>query len=147
MSAVSAEPPNAERSSVELDVPGDAERCGHRARGLELARVTLAVADGQRVQLEAVAPRDRRGGVGIEPAAQQNDGARGTQTPRVSGDQMYLCACSCSRTGSRSARIHSASSRASSTPCTGENRHGAPRVRRAARARRRRARTRSPRDP
>ena len=34
---------------------------------------------------------------------------------------MNLWACSCSRTGRRSARIHSASSRASITPCTGEN--------------------------
>ena len=52
--------------------------------------------------------------------------ARGTShvarhTPLTSAPQMYLWACSCSRTTRRSARIHSARSFAASAPCTGEN--------------------------
>ena len=48
----------------------DAQRPRHGARRLDLARVPLAVPDGQRVQLEPLALRDGGGGVGVEPATQ-----------------------------------------------------------------------------
>ena len=50
-SPVSAEPPNVERSTVELDVGGDAQRARHGAGGFDFTRVDLAVADRQREQL------------------------------------------------------------------------------------------------
>ena len=106
---------------------GDAKGLGDCARGAELARMPLSVTDAEGKQLEAIAPSHRGGRIRVESAAQQDDGARSSarHTPRVSGDQMYLCAWSCSRTGRRSARIHSARTRASSTPCTGENKTAA----------------------
>ena len=61
---------------VELDVARDAERRGDAARRVDLARVHLAVADGQRVELVAVARGHRAGRVGVEAAAEQDDGAR-----------------------------------------------------------------------
>ena len=61
---------------VELDVARDAQRGGDAARRLDLARVDLAVADGQRVELVAVARGHGAGGVGVEAAAEQDDGAR-----------------------------------------------------------------------
>ena len=65
----------ARRSSGELEVPRRrrALRRPRRAASISL-RVPLAVADGQRVQREALALRDRRGGVGIEAPAQEHDG-------------------------------------------------------------------------
>ena len=65
---------------VELDVPRDAERRRHGARRLQLARVPLTVADRQREEAEAVRPRDRRGRVGIEAAAEQDDGDRASMS-------------------------------------------------------------------
>ena len=109
----------AERGQVhgDLDVAGDAERPRDRARRLDLARVPLAVRDGERVQAEPFGPRDGRGRVGIQPAAQQNDRVRHRAW---TGSQMYLCSCTCTRTGSRSASTHSDSVRRSISPCTGE---------------------------
>ena len=127
----------AERRQVhrQLDVPRDAQRRRDGPRRLDLAAVPLPVGDGQRVQLEPLGPGDRGRGGRVEPAAEEHDGTgrwrhetswRATlhdrrQTPRVAGPQMYLCTCSCSRTGSRSASIQAARSAGPSTPCTGEN--------------------------
>ena len=45
-------------------------------------------------------------------------------TPRASGLQMYLCACSCSRTSSRSSRIHRASIAGLEHAVHGREQHG-----------------------
>ena len=58
---------------VELDVPGHAKIAGHIARRLDLARMDLAVSDRERVELVALGPRHRARGVGVEPAAQQQN--------------------------------------------------------------------------
>src|SRR4029450_14149929 len=63
-------------------------------------------------------------GATIERRREQTPGAldeRPSYTPRTSAPHTYLWACSWSRTGSRSASIHSASSRGGITPWTGEN--------------------------
>ena len=111
-----------------------AERLRDGARRVELLEVPLPVVDAERVQREAVALRHCRRGIGIKAAAEKNDGSRPAlsgvegsrlpvpgQTPRVSGLQMYLCTCSCTRTSSRSAITHSDSCFGSRSPCTGEN--------------------------
>ena len=106
----------ADRSSAR----GAARRRALRRRpraAATLARVPLAVADRQRVQLEPVRLRDGGGGVRIEAAARgQHDRLRSSDAPRVCGCQMNLCSWSCSRAGSRSASIHSESAFGSSTP-------------------------------
>src|SRR4030095_11467550 len=107
----------------QLGVAADAEGPGHGARGLDLEGVDLAVADRQRVQREALGGDHRRRGVGIEAPAQEQDGIghpRVSQTPRVSGLQMYLCSWTCRRTVRWSSRIQVARSCGSSTPWTGE---------------------------
>jgi hypothetical protein len=50
----------------------DAKRARDGARRLDLARVALAVVDGQREQREALRLRDRGGGVRVQTAAQQD---------------------------------------------------------------------------
>ncbi len=57
---------------VELEVPFDAQRARHRARRFDLTRVALAVVNGQRAQGEALRPGNGRGGVRVEPAAQED---------------------------------------------------------------------------
>ena len=56
-------------------MPLDAERARDRARRLDLARVALAVMDREREQREPLPLGDRGGGVRIETAAQEDDGA------------------------------------------------------------------------
>ena len=125
---------NRRQVHAHLEVLPHAQGARDRPGRLDLTRVALAVQDAERADVEAVPLQNRRGGVGIETAAQKDDRARHSDhlrleaagdaaphTPRVSGDQMYLCTCSCTRTGKESASTHSASVRASSTPCTGEN--------------------------
>ena len=60
--------------NVELKVPIDAERGGDGARRRKFVGVTLAVAQGQREQAKPFSTGDRRGCVGVEPAAEKNDG-------------------------------------------------------------------------
>src|SRR5438034_7335396 len=50
---------------------GDAQTARDALRRFELARVTLAVADGERVDLEAVGPGDGGSRVRVETAAQK----------------------------------------------------------------------------
>ena len=69
---------------------------------------------------ESRPPLSRTTALGIRSPAVDRPRMR-PHTPRVSGVQMYLCTCSCTRTGRQSASTHSASVRASRTPCTGEN--------------------------
>jgi hypothetical protein len=76
---------------LEFEVPPDVEIGGHGASRPQLVRVPLTVVDAERRQRESVAPGHRRRRVGIESTAEQHDGTR-HQTPRASGDQMYLCA-------------------------------------------------------
>ena len=77
-SAVADQRGAAERREVDvqLDVAAHAQRGGDTARRLDLARMNLAVADGQRVELVAVARGHRTGRVGVETAAEKDDGAR-----------------------------------------------------------------------
>ena len=53
---------------------GHVERTGHATRRLEFTRMALPVADGQREQAESLLASDRRRRIGIEPAAQQDNG-------------------------------------------------------------------------
>ena len=73
--AVADERGAAERREVdvELDVARDAEIARDLARRVDLARVHLAVAHRQRVQLVALGARHRAGGVRVQPAAQEKD--------------------------------------------------------------------------
>ena len=64
------------RRLVDLGVIRDGEGLRHGSRRIDLARVPLAVADGQREQPVSVCARDRGGGVRIEAATQQDDGIR-----------------------------------------------------------------------
>ena len=91
-SPTSADPPKAARSTSSSTCRAHAEGRGHAARGLDLPRVDLAVADGQPVERPTLALRQRRGGRRVEPAREQHDRAPRHHTPRVSGLQMYLCA-------------------------------------------------------
>ena len=124
-SDVSDDPPMPRRSTRQLLVARDAERPGDHARGLHFPRMTLPVVNRQRIQRESVRPRQGRGRVRIEAAAQKDDSLG--HTPRVVGDQMSLCSCNCTRTGSRSAITHSDSVFGSRTSWTGENRIAAAR--------------------
>jgi len=50
----------------------DAEHARHGTRRFELADVTLAIVNGQRIEREALRPDHRRCRVGIQTAAQQH---------------------------------------------------------------------------
>ena len=65
----------AEDAQVDVadDVPRDALRLRDALRGLEFDRVALAVAEAQRVGLEALVLRDRQHGGRVESSAQQHD--------------------------------------------------------------------------
>src|SRR5688500_10155620 len=63
-------------------MPDGLERAGNRASGGELPHVPLAIVDAERRNGKAVANGDGRGGVGIQTAAQENDGVR----PHASSD-------------------------------------------------------------
>ena len=92
-------------------------------KSLDLEAVPLAIEHRERMQRVALLLHERASGVGIEPAAeeQHRTGTRHRrQTPLVSGDQMSLCTCSCTRAGSRSARTQAASSAGGNTPWTGD---------------------------
>ena len=69
----------AERAQVDVghDVLGDAQGRGHPGRGLELDAVPLAVAEAQRVGLEAVGAGDGEHGGGVEASAEQDHGGPG----------------------------------------------------------------------
>ena len=71
MSAVSADPPNAVRSSVRTTWRS-AQLAGDRPRRVELDPVALAIIDGQREQLEALLAGKRRADHRIEPARKQH---------------------------------------------------------------------------
>ena len=154
-SPTSAEPPNAARSTSSSTCRATPSAARDVARRLDLARVDLPVADRQRVELEAVAraPSRRR----CRSRARRSAGAdclRLHRTPHAlshapaSAPQMYLCTCSCSRTGRRSSRIHSASClRLEHAVHRREQHRGAARPTSVVARRRRRARTRSRRDP
>ena len=112
----------------QLEMPVDAERAGDRARSFDLPRMPLPVAES--VSALSVKPSDaarmRRGRcTESRPPLRRTtrlavrDHASHASRP---GDQMNLCSCICTRTGSRSAIIHSDSVLGSSTPWTGENR-------------------------
>ena len=76
-------PADARQIEIELEVPDHPQRCGHHASRIDLAHVTLAVAQAERAHLEAVAPGDGRRRVGVESAAQQHDRRRTRRhTPR-----------------------------------------------------------------
>ena len=94
---------DAAQVEIQLGVAADAERPGDGARGLDLARVDLAVADGQRVQREALGGDHRRRGVGIEAPAQEHDGVghrHGLSDARVSRGSR--CTCAAGAAGGRS---------------------------------------------
>ena len=121
---------DAAQVDAQLLMARDAERPRDRARGVHLPRVPLAVVNGQRVQRRS-RRRSRADGRGRSTnrgrRSEATTDAYAIHTPRVSGVQMNLCSCSCTRTGSRSAITHSDSVFGSSTPCTGENRIAAAR--------------------
>src|SRR5205085_734272 len=71
----------------ELEMASSANAARHRSRGLDLARMPLAVVNRQRIELESVGLRDRRRRVGIQAATEKDYGFR--HTPLVSGDQIY----------------------------------------------------------
>ncbi len=62
---------DAAQIEIELDMTRHAQRRGDLPRRLDLARVRLPVAHGQRMQREAVGANDAAGRVGIQSAAQQ----------------------------------------------------------------------------
>ena len=49
----------------------DAKPAGNRPGRLQLARMTLAILDGQRVEREPLRFDDRSGGIGVQTATQQ----------------------------------------------------------------------------
>ena len=90
------------------------QRGGDAARGLKLGHVALAIVDRQRVAGEALRRGDRERGGGIEAAGEQYHGARVAHFPGTLPHR-YLWSWIWKRTGKRSARIQSASSRAASS--------------------------------
>ena len=140
-SEVSDEPPMRAQVDVELEMPLDAERARDRARRLDLARVALAVVDGQRVQREALAPArsPRRCRNRARRSAAAIDVTRSSR-PRIhdsSRRRATRCTCAAAAAaapaGGRRASIRTASC-GSSTPCTGENSTAAARDGRSWRA-------------
>ena len=136
-------PADAAQVEVELEVPLRRRApCATARAASSSCDVPLAVVDGQRVQREAVAPGDRRRGVGIQAAAEQDDGALrypGSQIPtrvRLRACRESRCTCAAAAAGgrSRSASTHSDSCFGSSTPWTGENSTACTRVGQVARA-------------
>src|ERR1041384_2346140 len=115
----------------------DAERLRNRASGFDFTYMPLAVANGQRIQTKPFFEGNGRRGVGVESPAEEHHrrhscvvipdsclvGHRQVEitnrssqiatryTPRVAGSQMYLCSCSCTRTGRLSCSTHSESVR------------------------------------
>ena len=135
--AVADERGAAERSEVDgqLEVPGDAERAGRGARRLDLARVDLAVADAQGVELVAVRPGHRRGGERVEPAAEQHDRPPGRVRRR--GHPRSRCTCAPAAAAAPADDRRGSTRRGpcpARTPCTGEIRIAAQRPSSACRA-------------
>ena len=86
----------------------------------------LPVADGERVQLVPVRAGDRRRGVGIEAAAQQNDGAAASDPAGV-GTPDVLVHLQLQPHGQSVFENPGRQIFRASTPCTGENRTAAQR--------------------
>ena len=84
--------------------------------GRELRRMALAVVDAERVAGETLFARERERHGGIHAAGDEHDGSLHGHVDHVPGVSPHsaLCSCSWKRTGSWSARIHSASSRGAS---------------------------------
>ena len=70
-SEVSDDPPMARRSIDSSRCFSTREPAGDGTGRLQLPRVALPVMNGQRTQREALGFGDRRGGIGIEAAAQE----------------------------------------------------------------------------
>src|SRR5262249_903794 len=83
-------PANRVQVHVELEMLHHVERAGHQTSRFDLWRVTLAIANRQCIQRVSLLLADGRSGVRVQAAAQQNHGWWQYQTPRWSGDQMYL---------------------------------------------------------
>ena len=139
----------AERGEIdlELDMPRDAERPRPRrapprprARGPDRSAPSARTARGPRARIIAPAVYES------SPPLRRRTAPR-HHTPRTSAPQTNLWICSCRRTARRSSRIQAASCFESSTPCTGENSTAARAADELVALRRRRARTRSRRDP
>ena len=79
---VSADPPNAARSTCSSTWRTTPSARGHDARRLDLPRVPLTVGHREGVQLEPLVAGDGRGRRGIEAAAQEHD-RRGRQSWRI----------------------------------------------------------------
>ncbi len=77
MSAVSADPPKARRSISVTTWRFDAQRLRDARGEVELARVALAVAEGERVRLVALGARDRERRGRVKPAGQEDHRAPG----------------------------------------------------------------------
>ena len=105
-----------------------AERARDRGGRVELGSVALSIRDRERVALETGIACERQHGCGIDSAGEQNYCASSqlrilVHTIYLPGTlpQSTLCSCIWKRTGSRSARIQSASIRGSSCPALGLN--------------------------
>ncbi len=102
------------------------KRLGDAHRRIELGDMTLTVVDRERIALEALLARDGQRGGRVEPAGNENDSPVGRHDPRSFAylpgtlPQRYLCSWIWKRTGSRSARIQSASCGAGSCSWLGE---------------------------
>src|SRR5688572_3428071 len=59
---------------IELEMPHRAQCVRYGFRGFELADVPLAVIDAERRNGKAITSRDGSGGIGVQAAAQKNDG-------------------------------------------------------------------------
>src|SRR5438270_358858 len=109
-----------------LDVLGDG-----RIGVARLEELEIGVADGEEggadfLRLDGLDVLDRQAEVevdffrGVNRLHRDADVVELRHTPRVSAPQMCLCNCVCSRAGTRSASIHSASDFISISPHTGE---------------------------
>ena len=109
------------RSTLHDAMLARAQAARHGRGGVELDVVTLAIGHRQRVALQALLARQREHRGGIESARKQDDGASCSSLFPGTLPHSTLCSWSWKRTGSRSARIQSASSRAGSCSALGEN--------------------------
>ena len=90
-SSVSALPPSARRSTETTRWVAAPRAVATRRAAIELDALALAVVDGERVRLEAVAARDGEAGGRVEPAREQDQGAgRRSRDPQVGGADLRI---------------------------------------------------------